>query len=147
LTCGTGIVSLDQFIWLLAANRFCDTEFPDPNIVYWMYVPRNPHHGMFSIKKRKESLANQSLSPSRPSGAVISLSYGIPGGFSITITLSLSTISFPFFEPITQATCNAYFANSIDAMSQDCLFDNGWQDTSPVLLSPFYPFDTDGTIS
>jgi hypothetical protein len=119
LTCGNGIVSLDQFIWLMAANRFCDTEFPDPNIVYWI-----------------------------PCGAVITMSFGLPGGFSMTITLSVSTpCSFPFYEPITQATCNAYFANSIDAMSQDCLFDNGWQDTSPVLQPPFYPFDTDGTIS
>ena len=63
------------------------------------------------------------------------------------ITLSASTSSFLFYVPITQGTCNAYFANSIDAMSQDCLFDNGWHDPNPAVQPPFYPFITDGSIS
>jgi hypothetical protein len=99
-------------------------------------------------RKRKEFLANQSLSPSRPSGASFSTTLGLPGGFSITIKLSVSTpCNFPFYVPITQGTCNAYFANSVNAMSQDCFFDNGWQDTSPALQPPFYPLITDGSIS
>jgi hypothetical protein len=119
LKCGNGIVSLDPFIWLLATNRFCDTVFSSPRVVYWI-----------------------------PSGASFSTTLGLPGGFSITIKLSVSTpCNFPFYVPITQGTCNAYFANSVNAMSQDCFFDNGWQDTSPALQPPFYPLITDGSIS
>jgi hypothetical protein len=117
-TCGNGIVSLPQPIWVIIADLFCDNEFPNPSIVYWI-----------------------------PSGAVLKIKFPLGGPFSATLTLRVPIpCNFPFYVPMTQAICKAYFANSIHHMSLSCPFDNGWKDTSPAPGPPFYPFVTEGSI-
>jgi len=75
LQCGTGVVALPQPIWVIIADLFCDNEFPNPGIVYWI-----------------------------PAGAVLSIKFPLGGPFSATITLKVrNPCNFPFYVPMTQA--------------------------------------------
>jgi len=119
LTCGRGFGILPQPIWVIIADLFCDTEFPNSGLVYWI-----------------------------PSGAVLTIRFPLGGPFFAIITIRVpKPCNFPFYVPMTQAVCKAYFANSIHHMSLICPWDNGWVDTSPALGPPFYPFITEGSIT